>query len=87
MIGYTFEVGCTHCEAPLAHKAPGAVYTHRTNALAACTRCGSEFVLDLTLRMVRGPVLRDPIRHSSDHNRNPDAPGAALINALMAASR
>jgi hypothetical protein len=86
MNGYSFTVTCTHCGEHLQHKAGGAVYPNRTRALAHCVECGSDFLLVVDLQTLSGPAIRETMR-DIDCNRDPDAPGAQLINALMEATQ
>jgi NAD-dependent SIR2 family protein deacetylase len=85
MIGYSFTVSCTACGSALHHKAGGAVYPNRTKAIAHCTECGSDFLLSVSLQQLSGPALRESLQ--VDINRDPSAPGAPLIDALMACGR
>ena len=81
MTGYQFAVTCPTCAGTLHHQADGATYTHRTAAIAACTNCGSVYRVDVVLSALSGPALRPS---PPDHARNPDAPGRALIDAILA---
>lgn len=88
MTGYQFRVTCVGCGHPLAHRADGVAYPHHTKAVADCTHCGSAFIITVVLQTLTGPAIRESLPPATDVVcRNPDAPGAALINALMAADK
>ena len=77
---------CVSCAHPLAHRADGVAYPHQTRAVADCTNCGSTFLIAVVLQTLSGPAIRESLPPAPDVVcRNPDAPGAALIDALMAA--
>lgn len=86
MTGYMIPVTCPHCAAQLAHTAAGATYTHRTCALAACTGCGSQFRVDVVLSVLSGPAIRDTLPAVDVACSNPNAPGRALIDSILAAA-
>jgi len=50
MTGYRFALSCTHCGAPIAHRANGAVQTCQTTALADCTNCGAELKVEVVVK-------------------------------------
>lgn len=53
MTGYRFALTCTHCGAPIAHRADGAVQTCQTTALADCTNCGAELKVEVVVKTLR----------------------------------
>ena len=88
MTGYTFAITCRGCGAELQHTADGVVRPDATTALATCTECGSLYRIDLRVAVLNGPAIRETLPPADDVAcRNPHAPGAPLIAALMEAQR
>jgi hypothetical protein len=75
------------CGALLDHDAGTRGDVARVAAVAHCTECGSTYRLDITLSVLNGPAIRCTMPAGDVACRNPDAPGAPLIDLLMAAQR
>jgi hypothetical protein len=49
MAGWAFNATCPYCGGELAHIASGTATRWETRAVAACTQCGTEMVITVTL--------------------------------------
>ena len=53
--GYAFTVTCRRCGGLLAHKADGVPSTNAARAVAECTECGVEHLLEVRLVVAETP--------------------------------
>jgi len=84
MNGYEFAVRCLYCSSKLEHTSASQRGTQEQRAVAHCPECGSDFILQVTLAVLSGPAIRETIPMYDAVSRNPDAPAAGLVDALVA---